>query len=96
MYSAVCAMLTTRATPKISEKPMASKAYMLPLISPLITISWIIYRLRGSIENYRINVNLRFIAIHKIVISRPKRNNKKGRCGAFCPAVYLVTKKTIH
>src|SRR5882762_11087002 len=37
-------MLTMRATPKMSEKPMASSAYALPLTRPVTRMSWNIRR----------------------------------------------------
>src|SRR5882724_10258208 len=37
-------MLTIRATPKISEKPMARSAYALPLTRPVTRMSWNIRR----------------------------------------------------
>src|SRR6266850_1280715 len=56
-------MLTMRATPKISEKPIASSAYTPPLTSPVTKMSW------------RINLLLRHLeGLHALHLRRPERN----------------------
>src|SRR5882724_12954762 len=56
-------MLTMRATPKISEKPIASSAYTPPLTSPVTRMSW------------RISLLLRHLeGLHALYVRRPERH----------------------
>src|SRR5947208_5533823 len=55
-------MLTMRATPKISEKPVASRAYTPPLTSPVTRMSWSSLA-RGQLER-----------LHALDHRRPERD----------------------
>src|SRR5688572_28871573 len=57
-------MLTMRATPKISEKPIARSAYTPPLTSPVTRMSWSKPALsRGHLER-----------LHAFHVRRPERH----------------------
>src|SRR6267143_4280858 len=56
-------MLTMRATPKISEKPIASSAYTPPLTSPVTRMSWRISLLLRHLER-----------LHALYVRRPERH----------------------
>src|SRR4051812_47823390 len=68
-------MLTMRATPKISEKPIASSAYTPPLTSPVTRMSWIKEGVRGNLRFPCFPLLLRHLeGLHALHLGRPERH----------------------